>query len=316
MIWVAWRQQRTESLIAAGILALLAVLLVPTGLDMASAYHHAGLTACAGHEASGSCGDAVRAFVSRFEQIGNVIAWLTLVPGLIGVLLAAPFALQLEHGTHRLDWTQSVTRGRWIGGKLGLAIAAALLAALAFTLLMVWWRAPLVHLQGRMEPGIFDSEGVVVFGYTLFALGLALAAGALWRRAVPSLVVGFAGYFAARLFVETWLRQRLLSSHTATWALDRAAPANLTHAWVLTGYPSDKSGHVAALPCPGIHGPGPRLTLLPKCLATQDVAGYMHAIYHPASSFWALQGLETGLFGGVAVVLIAFAAWRTHSHAA
>ena len=32
MIWVGWRQQRTETLIALGILALLAAVLVPTGL--------------------------------------------------------------------------------------------------------------------------------------------------------------------------------------------------------------------------------------------------------------------------------------------
>jgi len=38
----------------------------------------------------------------------------------------------------------------------------------------------------------------------------------------------------------------------------------------------------------------------------------MHAVYQPASDFWPLQGLETALFGGVALILIAFAAWWTH----
>ena len=47
VIWVGWRQQRTETLIAAAILAAIAALLVPTGLAMASAYHHDGLAACA-----------------------------------------------------------------------------------------------------------------------------------------------------------------------------------------------------------------------------------------------------------------------------
>jgi hypothetical protein len=36
VIWATWRQQRTETLIAAGILALLAALLIPTGLRMSS----------------------------------------------------------------------------------------------------------------------------------------------------------------------------------------------------------------------------------------------------------------------------------------
>ena len=36
MIWLAWRQQRTETLIAALLLALVVALLVPTGLHVAS----------------------------------------------------------------------------------------------------------------------------------------------------------------------------------------------------------------------------------------------------------------------------------------
>jgi hypothetical protein len=41
----------------------------------------------------------------------------------------------------------------------------------------------------------------------------------------------------------------------------------------------------------------------------------MHAVYQPASDFWPLQGLETALFAGVALMLIAFAAWWTHQRA-
>ncbi len=37
----------------------------------------------------------------------------------------------------------------------------------------------------------------------------------------------------------------------------------------------------------------------------------MHAIYHPASHFWRLQLIETAIFGGAALALIAFAAWWT-----
>jgi hypothetical protein len=314
MIWVGWRQQRTETLIALAILAVLAAVLVPTGLQMASAYDHAGLSSCLGQNTSQSCDDAIQAFTSRFHPNGGLIAWLTLVPGLIGILLAAPFILQLEHRTNRLDWTQSITRGRWIAGKLGLAMGAALLASLALTLLITWWHAPLAHLEGRMDNSVFDSEGIVVFGYTLFAVGLALAVGVVWRRAVPGLMVGFAGYFAARLFVDVWLRQRLLAPLTATWMVDRGRPANLAHAWVLTEYPSDRHGHATSIPCPGVHGSHPELAI-PNCLA-KHAAGYMHAVYQPASHFWLLQGIETALFGGVALALIAFSAWWTHERAA
>ena len=55
-------------------------------------------------------------------------------------------------------------------------MVAALIVAGALILLMTWWRTPLVRLNGRIETAsTYDSEGVVAFGYTLFALGLALA---------------------------------------------------------------------------------------------------------------------------------------------
>lgn len=301
MIWVGWRQQRTETAIAVAILLLLAAVLVPTGLQMASAYHHDGLSACTTAPPEGACGQAVASFVSRFSHIGDFISWLTLVPGIIGAVLAAPLLVQLEHGTFRLDWTQSITRARWIAGKLGLAIAAALAASLAFTLLVTWWRSPFVHLQGRMENSVFDSEGVVVFGYTLFALGLAAAVGAIWRRAVPALVVAFVGYFGARLFVDSWLRQRLIDPLKVTWSNNGREPAALRHAWVLDQHPIGESGNGFAAPVQKDALAGPV-----KFVAT----------YHPANHFWPLQLIETALFGGVALALLAFAAWWVHERTA
>jgi hypothetical protein len=311
MIWVAWRQQRTEALIAAGVVALLALVLVPTGIHMASAYDHDGLSACLGHRHGPTCNTAIDAFRQRFHQLADLLGWLTLVPGLIGVLLAAPFLLQLESGSYRLDWTQSITRRRWIVGKLGIAVGAVVVFSFAFTALLTWWRTPLVHLQGRMEPSVFDAEGVVVLGYTLFALGLALAIGVIWRRAVAALVVSFAAYFASRLFVDVWLRERLTTPATSTWPAGTAEPHALTGAWILTEHPSDKLGHVLPLQA-GLCRPGASQT---PCLL-QHNNGFMHAVYEPAARFWAMQTVELALFGGLALVLIALAAWWTHERTA
>jgi hypothetical protein len=325
VIWVSWRQGRTETLIAAAILALLAALLIPTGIEMANAYHRDGLSACLGQSTSETCGNAIQSFSSRFASIGNLTSWFTLVPGLIGVLLAASFVVELENGTYRLAWTQSITRRRWIATKLGTAILAALLAATAMTLLITWWRTPLVHLNGRMENSVFDFEGVVALGYVLLALGLALAVGVVSRRTVPALVTAFVGYVAARIFVDTWLRRRFEAPLTATWreAVRTAtgaprgggAPANINHAWVLSQYPSDKLGH----PVDVVLGPCARSIATHagaiRCLA-QHGAVYSHAVYQPANRFWLFQGIETTLFGGFALVLIAFAAWWTHERTA
>ncbi len=250
MIWVSWRQQRTETLIAVAIIAALAAVLVPTGIGMADAFDRDGLSACLGQNASEGCGSAIQAFLMRYEWLDNLTSWFTLVPGLIGVLLAASFVLELENGTYRLAWTQSITRRRWIVTRLGACIAAALVAGTAMTLLVTWWRTPIVDLTGRMDGGVFDFEGTVTAGYVLFALGLALAVGAVWRRTVPALIVAFMGYVAVRVFVDTWLRQRFQAPLSEVW---RQAPgsspkADLQHAWVLEQYPSDRLGrHVEVM---------------------------------------------------------------------
>ena len=216
MTWVSWRLQRTETLIAVGILALLAALLVPTGIQMANAYHQDGLAACLSINPSKPvlCGNELGNFQQRFQSLTTLANWFTLIPGLIGVLLAAPFIFDLENGTYRLAWTQSITRGRWLLGKLGLPVVTALLAAGALTLLFTWWRTPNVHINGRLDTGNYDTTGTVVIGYTLFALALALALGAIWRRAAASLTVAFVGYFAVRIFVDYALRDHLVAPLT------------------------------------------------------------------------------------------------------
>ena len=89
---------------------------------------------------------------------------------------------------------------------------------------------------------------------------------------------------------------------------------------MITEGPSDSLGHdhaahLLAAPCgPGI-SPGPVLHVKGACLS-QHGANYMHAVYEPASRFWLLQGIETALFGGIALVLILFAAWWTHQRTA
>ena len=163
----------------------------------------------------------------------------------------------------------------------------------------------LVHLNGRLDTGTYDSEGTVVFGYTLFALGLTLALGVVWRRAAAALTTAFVGYFVARIFVDTWLRNRLVSPLTATWKGADQAPANLHHASIIS------QTVLSHLPrSAGLQNGKP-------ALPPRDTGSLVfHATYQPASHFWPLQLAETGLFAGVAVALILFAAWWTHQRTA
>lgn len=301
MIWLSWRLQRTETLVALGIFALLAAFLVPTGLNMADAYHHYGLGACLSVADSSHCQNGIGAFRARFQSLSDTATWFTLLPGLLGVLLAAPFVSDLEHGTYRLGWTQSVTRGRWLLGRLGLPILTALLASGGLIALFTWWRSPMAHLDGRIENGIYDTTGTVMIGYTLFALGLALALGAVWRRTAASLTVAFVAYFAARIMVDYKVRDHLVAPVRATWR-GTHQPLSFDNAHVLSMF-ATIHGH-QVMRGGGFFGGSAKMA------APNVGSAVFHAVYQPVSDFWPLQLTETALFGGTALLLIAFAAWR------
>jgi hypothetical protein len=224
-------------------------------------------------------------------------------------LLAAPFIFDLENGTYRLAWTQSITRGRWLLGKLGLPVAAALLAAGALILLFTWWRAPNVHINGRLDTGNYDTTGTVVIGYTLFALALALALGAIWRRAAVSLTVAFVGYFAVRIVVDYWLRDQLVSPLKATYK-GAQQPNFLYNAHVLS-MDGTVNGHQFSTA-----GGGGFLGGHVQAAAPGISHAIFHVVYQPESHFWPLQLTETGLFAGIAAILILFAAWWTKERTA
>ena len=301
MTWVTWRLQRTETIVAFGILAALTAWLVPIGLNMWNAYQHNRLGACLSVNASPACNMAIGLFRARFGGISNLASWFNLVPGLIGVLLAAPLVFDLEQGTYRLAWTQSITRRRWLLGKLGLPIVSALLASGGLIALFTWWRMPTAHLDGRLESDIYDMTGTVIVGYTLFAFGLALAVGCVWRRAAPALLVAFAGYVATRIFVDSKVRMHLVAPLHATWHGARQ-PEALYNADVLSiigllhGHPVLSSGNFS----------GGNVKLAAPNLSH----AVFHAVYQPVSHFWPLQLTETALFAGVALLLISVAAWR------
>jgi hypothetical protein len=147
-------------------------------------------------------------------------------------------------------------------------------------------------------------RGTVVIGYTLFALGLTLALGVVWRRAAAALTVAFVGYFVARIFVDTWLRNRLVSPLRATWKGADNQPAILHHANIIS---QEVAGRL-----PGVGAHGGKLGIRPGEAASL----VFHATYQPASHFWPLQLAETGVFAGGAVALILFAAWWAHQRTA
>jgi hypothetical protein len=312
VIWLSWRQQRTETVISGAMIVLLAALFIPVGIHLASFYDHHGVAHCLAGKTL-ACGQTLAAFGNVAGVLRSLTPWMTLLPGLIGVALAAPIILDLEGGTYRLAWTQSITRRRWIATRLSFAIVTGLAAAGLLAVLFTWYRGPLDKVFGRFDGTSFDLEGTVSLGYVLFALGLGLAIGVVWRRTAPAVIASFLAYVACRLFVDGWLRQRFVTPVSATWSINARGP-NLNRDWVLSSGMSDRAGHLfggdfGVLQACGRVASGGVKRLNGQCLARHG-AGYNHAVWQPASRFWEFQGIETALFAGVGLLLIAFAAWR------
>lgn len=310
MIWLSWRQQRLETAMTATLLALAAALLVPLGIHMASVYTDSGAAACVAHTAASGagCGGIVNGFLHRFEHAGPIIPWLNFLPGLFGILFAAPLVLEFEHGTFRLAWTQSVTRRHWLTVKLATIYASGILAAFALTALMTWWRAPLDHVQGRMEPNVFDFEGIVPYAYTLFALSLVVALGVFTRRTIVATAGALLGYFTLRIGIQTWVRQHYLAPVRVVWRPGEQGPGNLDHAWNLVSGPSDARGHPLAfanrIPATCLSGPKQQIE---RCLSAHHV--FNIAVYQPAGRFWLFQGIEAGISTGLAAALLVTTLW-------
>jgi len=228
MNWVAWRQQRAEVVLGAVVLAVLAALFIPTGLHMSGAYRADGAAACVASSGSG-CPQLLDAFDERFSAMLGVTDWFAFLPVLIAVIFAAPFVLELERGTYRLAWTQSITRRRWLAAKLTVALGGAAVAAAGTALLLTWWRRPLDHFHGRIEPGAFQLEGIAPIAYALFATALIIALGTILRRTVPAIALGIVAFLTVRVTIESSVRPHFAS------ALPVRDGMNLDTAWVLGG---------------------------------------------------------------------------------
>lgn len=133
MIWLTWRQHRGEMLFGTLLLALLAALLLLSGRDMFAVYQqtHQGtsVAACAlNHSQDAICDGLTGDFRRQFGDYSVLLLTLTILPGLAGMFLGAPLvAREVERGTHRLVWTQGITRLRWILVKIGVLFLAIVL---------------------------------------------------------------------------------------------------------------------------------------------------------------------------------------------
>jgi hypothetical protein len=305
MIWLLWRQHRAQTYLCLGIVAALGLVLGITGVHMAAEYHHA-VAQCTGKSICD---------LSLFRGDGAIIDTVNLTlaaPLLFGLFWGAPLiGREIETGTHTLVWTQGVSRRRWLGGKLAVALAAAAVWGAVLSAVVTWWSGTLNSLDGdRFSPAKFDFQNLVPVAYSLFAVALGIAAGALIRRTLPALATTVAGYVGVRLIVENYARPRYLSPLTRAVPLSSGNPGgdgawNLRTDLTLHGRVLDGVVRTPAQ-CLGV----PDRAGMDSCL---DRLGYrLTTTYQPAGRYWTFQFIEAGLFVALAAVLVGVAILAVH----
>ena len=367
MIWLTWRQFRAQAATAAAALAAFATLLALTEPRLASLYTGSGFAGCHG----GSCAGLANAFLGQLSNatpfggpqgfrllpdgtnlyvtvyaVGLLL--ILIAPAITGVFWGAPLiARELETGTSRLAWNQSITRTRWLTVKLALTGAAAMAVTEAFSLLQAWWAAPIsratdlggsvsVFSGGRFSPFVFATGGIAPLGYAAFGFALGVTAGLLIRRAVPAMALTLAIFAAVQVVMPLWVRPHLfppdqtiasIESTSATYSdfggdpraqrQRRPWPARRLDHLQRSRQRRRPAGHHAArllradpggIPTAAPGSASAFQSGVDRCLAGHGIREAVS--YQPASHYWPLQLIETGIFLALALALAGFCCWR------
>ncbi|MFJ7293508.1 transporter [Streptomyces collinus] len=329
MIWLTWRQFRTQAAVVFAAVAVLAAVLAVTGPHLADLYRTAG---------SGLV-DQVSSADQALYYTGLLV--VLAVPAVIGMFWGAPLiSRELETGTHYLAWNQGVTRTRWLATKLGLGTAASMTAAGLTSLAVSWWSSPIDRAVdgggptdtyfARIDPVAFAARGVVPMAHAAFAFVLGVALGLVVRRTLPAMATTFALYAAVQIVVPVWIRSHLaapdrtlvpIEPDGAPISVQNEAGEIIAHlddvpgAWVTSQQTLNAAGQPAPVPssfpdCLRTESGPPTLEQFERCIADLGALGYQQQVtYQPAGNFWALQWAETGLYLGLALALTGFCAW-------
>jgi hypothetical protein len=307
MAWLTWRQHRLQLFAMGTLVALSGLAALLSSLPIRAAYHQHALSSCLPPAARSGCDLIVSHFKTQFGTSGAILRYLIVVPALAGLFVGAPLlAREFEHGTHRLVWTQSVTRQRWLLVKALLLSLATALAALALAAIAMWWLEPFDSLEGRIAPAHFDIEGVVVPAYAVFALALGVLAGLVLRRTIPAMSLALGAFVAIRLGVEKLLRPHYMAPlHQIAAPGGPPSPSD----WVLRNSFVDSVGrHIATAreDVAIVHAQRARIDPQSYLL---DLGWRRVVTFQPDSRFWTFQAIEAGIFVALAAIALGVSLW-------
>lgn len=329
MIWLTWRQFRSQFLTALAILAALAIFLLYLGL----ATRHSYDTDILGCLPADGCDPAVATerFLQDYDPLVTLTGiFLVAVPAIIGIFFGAPLiARELEANTQRLVWNQGVTRTRWLAVKLAVIGLVSVAVTGAFSLLLTWAASRYDQVQGnRFEAIEFASRNIVPLGYAVFAFVLGTAIGLVLRRTLPAMAATLLLLAVVQIVMPNVVRPHLqapvteqLSFSTELGTRGLSIPPDgpveihdftipgalmLTRVAHLSTESGDPVGEPEIRHC--LAGPPPPPGQLTECIAEGDY--YLEVSYQPAERYWSFQWRELAILLVPTVLLSGFVLWR------
>ncbi len=295
MTWLAWRQFRSQALLAGTATVVVLVALVSSRNHIVEEYSNTGT------------GELTGVYV-WLRLLGTVLIG---VPAAIGVFWGAPLiATEIERHTDRLVWTQSVTRRRWLATKLAVIAVVCVVTVGLFTAAFTRWATPIDAVGNRIGTANFGQRGIVPVSYTLFALALGTLLGLVIRRTLPAIAATVAVFIAVRMAFQQLIRPHLVAPiEMSTSTFDRGSLSG----WILSTRTVDSAGRTIndfenqiAATCNITRQTPDYESAIATCAHTLGIHDITHL--HPANHFWTLQYYEFGIFIAMAAAL-AFASF-------
>ncbi|MGW6441442.1 ABC transporter permease subunit [Lentzea sp. NPDC055074] len=321
MIWASFRLQRVQLLTLLGVLVVGAGVLVLLRSAMVDAITSAGLTECAARGGRACASDAANVFLGDWGNLFQIARILVIVlPILIGVFIGAPlFAQELEHGTHVLAFTQSVSRTRWTLSKLLVALVPALVVVAVLQYLVWWWLTAAGTLgprgNGAWHPVNFGIDHVSPIAYTLFAFALGAFVGVVSRRTLVAMTAAFSVFVVVRFALVGQVNRFVPSERRV--AADGAAPdlrdggLQVGSGWLDAAgleVPRDRSMAVSEACRTAPSGTPPGQEEFLACVRESGLVN-RYALVLPENSAWLAHLYDAAIFGGFAVLLLAGTVW-------
>ncbi|MEU4213605.1 hypothetical protein AB0F13_27105 [Streptomyces sp. NPDC026206] len=304
--WLVLRQHRSTAWFALGGLIALLALLVTLRFAIVDYVDANDLEAACTTDAA--CKPAMQGTVDTFRgnladplhYIGRLIE---LLPVMTGAFVAGPLiARELESGTYKLAWTQSLSPLRWLAVKLavpGLAVLAGL-SLLSAVYTWVWRELPVGLVPGQWWFRSYDMVGPVPVAQSLLALAVGAVVGLLLGRTVAAM-----GATALTVYLVTGalgsLRQKLTGPVTELSADMPELVRDGGEWFTQRGMIGQDGGRIAEPDC-GV-GVSPE-----DCLAQHGATGW-YVDYHPASHLWPMQWAEAGITVALAGLVGGAAFW-------